>query len=131
VRTWGNVRDLLQSAELLEPVRSTALAVFERLADAEARVHRTTPERVHFHEVGALDALGDVVGAAAGLHALRLDDVRASSVATGVGHDRSEHGALPIPSPQSSSCCGVRRCTAGASCTRCARRRVRPSSPRP
>ena len=99
VRTWGNVRDLLQSADLAEPVRSTALGVFERLAGAEARVHRTTPERVHFHEVGALDALADVVGAAAGLHVLALDDVGASSVATGVGMTRSEHGALPIPSP--------------------------------
>lgn len=99
VRTWGNVRDLLERAELDEPVRRTALEVFRRLAEAEARVHRTTPDLVHFHEVGALDALADVVGAAAGIHALELDVVCASSVATGMGMARGEHGLVPVPGP--------------------------------
>lgn len=99
VRTWGNVRTILEAATIDDVVRRTALAVFERLATAEARVHRTSPELVHFHEVGALDALADVVGAAAGLHALRLDIISASSVATGLGMTRGEHGIIPIPAP--------------------------------
>lgn len=99
VRTWGNVRTILEDAELNEAVRRTALAIFERLATAEARVHRTTPERVHFHEVGALDALADVVGAAAGFHALGLERICASSVATGLGMTRGQHGVLPVPAP--------------------------------
>jgi uncharacterized protein (TIGR00299 family) protein len=99
VRTWGNVRELLEKADLSDPIRDTALAVFERLAQAEARVHRTTPDLVHFHEIGALDALADVVGAAAGIHALGLDMICASSVATGMGMTRGEHGLVPVPGP--------------------------------
>ena len=99
VRTWSSVRAILAAAELDDAVRRMALDVFARLAAAEARVHRTSPELVHFHEVGALDALADVVGAAAGLHALELDSISASSVATGLGMTRGAHGVIPIPAP--------------------------------
>ncbi|MEP7054146.1 MAG: LarC family nickel insertion protein, partial [Actinomycetota bacterium] len=99
VRTWRDVRAILAAAALEAPVRRTALDVFERLATAEATVHRTSPELVHFHEVGALDALADVVGAAAGLHALGLDAIASSSVATGLGTTRGEHGIIPVPAP--------------------------------
>jgi pyridinium-3,5-bisthiocarboxylic acid mononucleotide nickel chelatase len=99
VRTWTNVRAILTETDLPEPVRATALAVFERLAAAEATVHRTSPELVHFHEIGGLDAIADVVGAATGLHALGLDAVHASPVATGMGMTRGEHGLLPVPTP--------------------------------
>ncbi|HVE62734.1 MAG TPA: nickel pincer cofactor biosynthesis protein LarC [Mycobacteriales bacterium] len=99
VRTWPHVRDLLDSADLAEPVRRTALEVFERLALAEATVHRTTPDQVHFHEVGGLDAMADVLGAAAGLHHLGLDAIGASPVATGMGMVSSAHGLLPVPTP--------------------------------
>lgn len=99
VRTWGDVRGLLERAWLDAPVRRTALEVFERLANAEASVHRVDPNEVHFHEVGALDALADVVGAAAGLHSLGLDALSASSVATGLGMTRGMHGAIPVPAP--------------------------------
>ena len=99
VRTWPHVRDLLESADLPEPVGRVALEVFERLALAEATVHRTTPDLVHFHEIGGLDAIADIVGAASGLHHLALDVVAASPVATGMGMTRSEHGMLPVPTP--------------------------------
>jgi uncharacterized protein (TIGR00299 family) protein len=99
VRTWGNIRGLLESAPLDERVRDLALDVFERLARAEAAVHRTQPDQVHFHEVGAVDAVADVVGAVAGLGALGIDRVLASPVAVGYGMARSEHGLLPIPGP--------------------------------
>ncbi|MGZ4590742.1 MAG: nickel pincer cofactor biosynthesis protein LarC [Actinomycetes bacterium] len=99
VRTWGNIRGLLEQAELEEPVRARALDVFARLARAEAIAHRVRPEQVHFHEVGALDAIADVVGSCAGLHALGVTQAWASQVAVGSGMVRSEHGLLPVPVP--------------------------------
>ena len=98
-RTWSDVRALLEQAELAERVRATALDVFARLAVAEAAVHRTTPEQVHFHEVGALDAVADVVGTAAGLAALDLTRLTASPVVVGSGTTRGAHGPLPVPPP--------------------------------
>ncbi len=98
-RTWSDVRELLERADLGERVRATALGVFARLAAAEAAVHRTTPEQVHFHEVGALDAVADVVGAAAGLDALGLTSVTASPVVLGSGTTSGAHGPLPVPPP--------------------------------
>jgi len=98
-RTWTHIRGQLEAADLADPVRNTALDAFQRLAYAEAAVHRTTPEHVHFHEVGGLDAIADIVGTAAGLHALGLDRVTASTVTLGSGMARSEHGRIPIPAP--------------------------------
>ena len=99
VRTWPNIRELLLAARLAEPVRTVALDAFARLAAAEAVVHRTAPEQVHFHEVGALDALADIVGTAAALHALGVERFVASPVALGSGMTRGEHGFLPVPAP--------------------------------
>ena len=99
VRTWGNIRGLLEAADLDESVRGRALDVFARLARAEAVAHRVRPEQVHFHEVGALDAIADVVGSCAGLHALGVERADASAVAVGSGMVRSEHGLLPVPAP--------------------------------
>jgi pyridinium-3,5-bisthiocarboxylic acid mononucleotide nickel chelatase len=99
VRTWANIRLLLESADLPEAVRARALDVFARLADAEATAHRTTPDQVHFHEVGALDAVADVVGVCAALHALGVTDAVSSAVAVGSGMVRSSHGLLPVPGP--------------------------------
>jgi uncharacterized protein (TIGR00299 family) protein len=98
-RTWADVRALLERAELAEPVRRTALDVFARLAAAEGAVHRVPAQDVHFHEVGALDALADVVGVAAGLHALGLTELSASPVSLGSGTTRGAHGPLPVPAP--------------------------------
>jgi uncharacterized protein (TIGR00299 family) protein len=99
VRTWPHVRQLLEAASLALPVRQRALDAFGRLALAEATVHRTTPDLVHFHEIGGLDAFADIVGTAAGLHHLALDVVHASPVATGMGMTRGEHGVIPVPTP--------------------------------
>ena len=99
VRTWANVRDLLRRADLPEPVRERALATFLRLARVEARIHRRELERVHFHEVGALDAIVDVVGVCAGLDALGVTSVTCGPVPQGVGMVRGEHGLLPLPAP--------------------------------
>jgi hypothetical protein len=99
IRTWGNIRNMLEEAPLPEQVRKLSLDVFARLARAEATAHRTEPDQVRFHEVGALDAIADVVGTAAGIHALGIDAVIASPIALGYGMTRGEHGLLPVPGP--------------------------------
>jgi pyridinium-3,5-bisthiocarboxylic acid mononucleotide nickel chelatase len=98
-RTWPDVRAILADADLDDAVRERALDVFERLAVAEGRVHRVSPDDVHFHEVGALDALADVVGVAAGFAHLGLDRVVASPVTLGSGSARGAHGVIPVPGP--------------------------------
>jgi hypothetical protein len=98
-RRWADIRDLLANAALEPSVRELAVAAFTRLAESEARVHGTDPGAVHFHEVGALDAIADVVGFAAGFQSLGLDQVTASPVAVGSGTVRTDHGLLPVPAP--------------------------------
>jgi len=99
VRTWANVRGLLEAADLAEPVRARALDVFARLAKAEGAAHRTSPDSVHFHEVGALDAIADVVGVCAALHALGITEAACSGIAVGSGMVRAAHGLIPVPGP--------------------------------
>ncbi len=98
-RTWRDVRRLLTEAALDEDVRGRALAVFARLAEAEAAVHRGDPDEAHFHEVGALDAIADVVGVCAGFAHLGLDRLVVSRVAVGSGRVDAQHGSLPVPVP--------------------------------
>ena len=98
-RTWRDIRALLGTATLPDGVCTRALATFERLAEAEAAVHGTSPEEVHFHEVGALDAIADVVGVCAGLEHLGLDELVVSTVAVGSGRVRGAHGEMPVPPP--------------------------------
>ncbi len=98
-RTWRDVERLLAGAGLHEDVRSLAHDVFARLAEAEGRVHGVPPEEVHFHEVGALDAIADVVGVCAGVVHLGLERVVVSEVSVGGGTVSTEHGHLPVPPP--------------------------------
>ncbi|CAG0982894.1 Pyridinium-3,5-bisthiocarboxylic acid mononucleotide nickel insertion protein [Myxococcaceae bacterium] len=98
-RPYLEIRRTLERARLDRDVRDRALAIFEVLADAEARVHRVRVERVHFHEVGAVDALIDVTGAAIGLQRLGIDHVSCSPVALGEGTVDGAHGRLPLPAP--------------------------------
>jgi pyridinium-3,5-bisthiocarboxylic acid mononucleotide nickel chelatase len=98
-RTWADVRTILAGAALDDAVRDRALDVFGRLAAAEGRVHRVPADEVHFHEVGALDALADVVGVVTGFAHLGLDRLVASPVALGSGSARGAHGVVPVPGP--------------------------------
>ncbi|MGZ4612666.1 MAG: nickel pincer cofactor biosynthesis protein LarC, partial [Kineosporiaceae bacterium] len=98
-RTWSQIRGLLDAADLAEQVRRPALQAFERLAEAEGRVHGVAPDQVHFHELGAVDAVADVVGTCAGVAALGVQRVVVSALALGAGHVRSEHGVLAVPVP--------------------------------
>jgi uncharacterized protein (TIGR00299 family) protein len=96
-RTLPDVVALLSPLD--EEVRSRAIAVFRHLAEAEARVHRMPVDEVHFHEVGALDSIADVVGVVAALHSLDLDRLVCSPIALGGGRARTEHGPIPVPGP--------------------------------
>jgi pyridinium-3,5-bisthiocarboxylic acid mononucleotide nickel chelatase len=98
-RDWGRIRSILEDADLPEPVRTGAMAIFESLAHAEAHVHGADLDSVHFHEVGGVDAIVDIVGAAAGLHLLRVERVFSGPPALGRGFARSMHGTIPIPAP--------------------------------
>ena len=98
-RQWRELRQMLTAAPLDPPVRTTALRCFEQLAEAEAAVHGCEPEAVHFHEVGALDAIADVLGVCAGLHALQVEQISCSPLPAGHGTVSTEHGLLPIPVP--------------------------------
>lgn len=99
VRTAENITSMIDGASLPERVRERALAVFGRLAEVEGRLHRRPPSQVHFHEVGGVDAIVDVVGTCAALELLGVDVVHAGPVATGVGMTRSAHGMIPVPAP--------------------------------
>jgi len=92
--------DVLALLDGLEPrLRDRAAEVFRTLADAEARVHRVAAEDVHFHEVGALDSIADVVGVVAALDSLDLDRLVCSPIALGGGRAHTEHGPIPVPGP--------------------------------
>ncbi|MEU7856629.1 nickel pincer cofactor biosynthesis protein LarC [Nonomuraea sp. NPDC049141] len=112
-RTWAEIRDLIGRATLPEQVRGDALAVFERLARAEARVHGVPVEDVHFHEVGAWDSIADVVGVCAALHDLGVRELSAGPVAVGSGRVRTAHGELPVPVPAVAELAAGRRILAG------------------
>lgn len=98
-RHLPQIERILDDAGLSAGVVARAKDVFRRLAQAEATVHGTTPEKVHFHEVGAADAIIDVVGAAVALEALRVEAVECSPIPTGHGTLVCEHGVMPVPAP--------------------------------
>jgi len=99
-RSWAEVRGLIEAAGLDVAVRDRALDTFARLARAEAAAHGVAPEDVHFHEVGALDAIADIVGVAAASVSLELDRIVVSTIALGGGRQvRGQHGGIPVPGP--------------------------------
>ncbi len=99
VRTYAHIVRLVGEACLPPRVEQRSLAIFAVLAEVEGRLHRRPADQVHFHEVGGHDTIVDVVGTAAALEVLGIDEVTASSVATGTGMLRTAHGFLPNPSP--------------------------------
>lgn len=98
-RSFAQIRTLLDAAPLAPPVRDRARRVFTTLAEAEARVHGMPVDRVHFHEVGAVDSLIDIVGTAAALDHLGVEDIYVTTLPLGRGTVKTQHGVLPVPAP--------------------------------
>jgi len=98
-RHLHHIEDIIGQSDLSDTVKTKSLAIFKRLAEAEAKVHRTTIDAIHFHEVGAVDAIIDVVGAVAGLAALGIEKIYCSALHVGTGTVECAHGTLPVPAP--------------------------------
>jgi uncharacterized protein (TIGR00299 family) protein len=98
-RHLSDITSMIDQSKLPVWVKETASAVFGRLARAEARVHGTTPDEVHFHEVGAIDSIVDIIGVVAGLYLLQVKAVYASPLPLGGGTVKAAHGILPVPAP--------------------------------
>jgi uncharacterized protein (TIGR00299 family) protein len=98
-RRLADIVGILQSSGLTPSIVATASRIFTRLAEAEARVHGSTIDEVHFHEVGAIDAIVDVTGAVTGLHLLGAEAVHVSALPVGGGFVQGAHGRIPIPGP--------------------------------
>ncbi len=98
-RGLHDIEAIIHASALDATVQERTLAVFTRLAEAEAAVHQSTVEHVHFHEVGAIDAIVDITGAVIGLHLLGIQRIVASPINTGSGFVRAAHGVLPVPAP--------------------------------
>ena len=98
-RSWKQIRTLISGSRLRPKVKETGLDIFSRLAEAEGKIHGVTPEKVHFHEVGATDSIVDIIAAAIGAHELAIDAFHFSRIPLGRGLTRAQHGPLPIPGP--------------------------------
>ena len=98
-RHLHHVEEILSKGNLTDSQRELALSIFRRLAQAEAEVHGTTIEKVHFHEVGALDSIADIAGAAIALDLLGAERITSRSVVAGSGTVKCEHGVMPVPAP--------------------------------
>jgi pyridinium-3,5-bisthiocarboxylic acid mononucleotide nickel chelatase len=98
-RHLPQIEKIIFAGELSARARQNALAVFRKLGEAEAKSHDVPLEKVHFHEVGAIDSICDIVGACVALDLLGVEEVRSSRINVGSGTVRTEHGILPVPTP--------------------------------
>jgi len=98
-RTLKDILSILDKSELEEKIKERSRAIFTRLANVEAKIHGKSPEKIHFHELGSLDTIIDVVGAVAGMKYLEIEKVYSSPLPLGKGFIKCDHGILPIPAP--------------------------------
>ena len=98
-RHLSDILSIIEASTLSSAVKEKSSRIFTRLADAEAKVHGTTPDKIHFHEVGAVDAIVDIVGSVIGLELLGITHIMASAINVGSGTIQSAHGVLPVPAP--------------------------------
>ena len=98
-RNYSQIRALIENSPLTDRVKSTSLQIFQKLAEAEARIHSCPIEAVHFHEVGGVDAIVDIVGTALGFEYLAIKKIIASPIPLGNGFVTCSHGKLPVPVP--------------------------------
>ncbi len=98
-RHMSDIEALICNSALCENVKALSLRIFNRVAAAEAKIHNSTPEDVHFHEVGAVDSIIDIVGAAICIDYLKVDKIYSSAVELGGGFVKCAHGVFPVPAP--------------------------------
>ena len=98
-RSLSAILEILKNSQLAPAVRDRASAIFQKLGEAEARVHDVAIEKIHFHEVGAVDAIVDIVGTCIGFHALGIEKFACSPLNVGGGTAKMAHGVLPVPAP--------------------------------
>ena len=98
-RHLAHIVKIITSGDLSETAQKNSLAVFQRLAGAEAKSHNTSLDKVHFHEVGAVDSICDIVASCVALDVLGIDEIHSSPVNVGRGTVTTEHGTLPVPAP--------------------------------
>ena len=115
-RNFAGIKKLISRSKLSAWVKQKSIAVFSRIADAEGKIHGLPPAQVHFHEVGAVDSIVDIVGAAIALELLGKPRVFSSPVVEGTGWIRCAHGRFPVPAPATLAILGAR----GIGVTQCA-----------
>jgi pyridinium-3,5-bisthiocarboxylic acid mononucleotide nickel chelatase len=98
-RHLGDITGIIEKSTLSAAIKRDSIRIFERLAEAEAKVHNTTVDKIHFHEVGAMDAIIDVVGGVIGIHLLGIETIICSPLHVGSGTVECAHGTLPVPAP--------------------------------
>jgi uncharacterized protein (TIGR00299 family) protein len=98
-RHLRDIHNIIEPSSLSEKIKVFARTAFQKLADAEAKIHQTSPDKVHFHEVGALDAIIDITSAAIGLEYFRPESISISPLPFGSGSVKSAHGMIPVPAP--------------------------------
>ena len=98
-RHLSHIEELIQKSSLSDRIKAKAMAIFMKVAEAEAKVHNIDIQKVHFHEVGALDSIADIVGAAICQEYLEVDEIHASPVQLGGGMVKCAHGLMPVPAP--------------------------------
>ena len=112
-RGLTEIRGLIEASSLSDAVKERAVRIFTRLGECEAAVHGVSVDDIHFHEVGALDAIADIVGAACALARLGVDEVFFSELHLGGGTVKAAHGVLPVPAPATARLVEGLRCAMG------------------
>lgn len=98
-RHYSEIKKMIEETDFHDKVKTYSLAIFEKIAKAEAKIHGVSLDRVHFHEVGAIDSIVDVIGTALALHSLQVDQLISSPVPLGFGTVWCDHGLYPVPAP--------------------------------
>jgi len=116
-RNLEQITDIINNSKIDGRAKKTAIQIFSRLAEAEAKVHNKDIQKIHFHEVGAVDAIVDMVSASIGLHQLGIEKVYCSTISVGGGTVNCQHGLLPVPAPATAEMIKGIPITAGPACT--------------
>ena len=98
-RSYSDIVKMIEASELASEVKVTSLKIFRKIGEAEGHIHGVPLEKVHFHEVGAVDSIIDIVGAAILLHQLDIKKIKSSAIPVGTGRIHIDHGIYPVPAP--------------------------------